>query len=614
MCGIVGYVGGRDACPILIKGLHRLEYRGYDSAGVALVGADGGLNVYKCKGKVADLERFLDGKDLFGHIGIAHTRWATHGVPNDVNAHPHYSETESIALIHNGIIENYRVLKDALIENGYSFRSSTDSEVLVNLVEYVRKTSGCSLLEAVQQALKQVVGAYAIAIIEKNNPDEIIAARQSSPMVVGIGKDEYFLSSDATSIIEYTEDFVYINDGEVAVINRHKPLKVVTLDNKESNIDIKKLQLSISQLEKGGYPHFMLKEIYEQPGTLVDCIRGRINADTYEVKLSGVIDHRDKFVGARRIIFVACGTSWHASLIGEHLIESICRIPVEVEYASEFRYRNPIIREDDIVIAVSQSGETADTLAAVELARKAGAFVFGICNVVGSSIARATDSGAYIHVGPEIGVASTKAFTGQVTVMAMLALAIGREKGSVCDDYYREVSKALLELPQTLEEVLKVGDQIKDLAKIFTYAHNFIYLGRGYNYPTALEGALKLKEISYIHAEGYPAAEMKHGPIALIDAEMPTVAIATPDHTYEKTASNIEEVKARGGKIIAVMARGDEHVRRSADYCIEVPVITECLMPIVVSIPLQLMAYYIAVYKGRNVDQPRNLAKSVTVE
>ena len=614
MCGIVGYVGGRDACPILIKGLHRLEYRGYDSAGVALVGADGGLNVYKCKGKVADLERFLDGKDLFGHIGIAHTRWATHGVPNDVNAHPHYSETESIALIHNGIIENYRVLKDALIENGYSFRSSTDSEVLVNLVEYVRKTSGCSLLEAVQQALKQVVGAYAIAIIEKNNPDEIIAARQSSPMVVGIGKDEYFLSSDATSIIEYTEDFVYINDGEVAVINRHKPLKVVTLDNKESNIDIKKLQLSISQLEKGGYPHFMLKEIYEQPGTLVDCIRGRINADTYEVKLSGVIDHRDKFVGARRIIFVACGTSWHASLIGEHLIESICRIPVEVEYASEFRYRNPIIREDDIVIAVSQSGETADTLAAVELARKAGAFVFGICNVVGSSIARATDSGAYIHVGPEIGVASTKAFTGQVTVMAMLALAIGREKGSVCDDYYREVSKALLELPQTLEEVLKVGDQIRDLAKIFTYAHNFIYLGRGYNYPTALEGALKLKEISYIHAEGYPAAEMKHGPIALIDAEMPTVAIATPDHTYEKTASNIEEVKARGGKIIAVMARGDEHVRRSADYCIEVPVITECLMPIVVSIPLQLMAYYIAVYKGRNVDQPRNLAKSVTVE
>ena len=614
MCGIVGYVGGRNACPILIKGLHRLEYRGYDSAGVALVGNDGTLNVYKCKGKVADLEHFLEGKDLSGSIGIAHTRWATHGEPNDANAHPHYSESENIALIHNGIIENYRVLKDALVENGYTFRSSTDSEVLVNLIEYVRTTNNCSLLEAVQQALKQVIGAYAIAIVEKNNPDEIIAARQSSPMVVGIGQDEYFLSSDATSIIEYTEDFVYVNDGEVAVINRHKPLKVVTLDNQESDIDIKKLQLSISQLEKGGYPHFMLKEIYEQPGTLVDCIRGRINPDTYEVKLSGVIDHRDKFVNARRIIFVACGTSWHASLIGEHLIESICRIPVEVEYASEFRYRNPIIREDDIVIAVSQSGETADTLAAVELARKAGAFVFGICNVVGSSIARATDSGAYIHVGPEIGVASTKAFTGQVTVMAMLALTIGREKGTVSDEYYCEVSKALLELPQTLQEVLKVGDQIKDLAKIFTYAHNFIYLGRGYNYPTALEGALKLKEISYIHAEGYPAAEMKHGPIALIDAEMPTVAIATPDHTYQKTASNIEEVKARGGKIIAVMAEGDEHVRRSADYCIEVPVITECLMPIVVSIPLQLMAYYIAVNKGRNVDQPRNLAKSVTVE
>lgn len=614
MCGIVGYVGGRNACPILIKGLHRLEYRGYDSAGVALVGNDGTLNVYKCKGKVADLEHFLEGKDLSGSIGIAHTRWATHGVPNDVNAHPHYSESENIALIHNGIIENYRVLKDALVENGYTFRSSTDSEVLVNLIEYVRTTNNCSLLEAVQQALKQVIGAYAIAIVEKNNPDEIIAARQSSPMVVGIGQDEYFLSSDATSIIEYTEDFVYVNDGEVAVINRHKPLKVVTLDNQESDIDIKKLQLSISQLEKGGYPHFMLKEIYEQPKTIVDCIRGRVNPDDFDVRLSGVIDNRERFLRARRIIFVACGTSWHASLIGEHLIENICRIPVEVEYASEFRYRNPIIHPDDIVIAVSQSGETADTLAAVELARKAGAFVFGICNVVGSSIARATDSGAYIHVGPEIGVASTKAFTGQVTVMAMLALTIGREKGTVSDEYYCEVSKALLELPQTLQEVLKVGDQIKDLAKIFTYAHNFIYLGRGYNYPTALEGALKLKEISYIHAEGYPAAEMKHGPIALIDAEMPTVAIATPDHTYQKTASNIEEVKARGGKIIAVMAEGDEHVRRSADYCIEVPVITECLMPIVVSIPLQLMAYYIAVNKGRNVDQPRNLAKSVTVE
>ena len=584
MCGIVGYVGRRDACPILVKGLHRLEYRGYDSAGIALVNATGALHVFKCKGKVSDLEHFLEGKDLGGTIGIAHTRWATHGVPNDANAHPHYSESEQIALIHNGIIENYRVLKDALVENGYTFRSSTDSEVLVNLIEYVRRTNGCTLLEAVQQALRQVVGAYAIAVVEKGNTDRIIAARQSSPMVVGIGEGEYFLSSDAASIIEYTQDFVYVGDGEIAVIERDKPLKVVTLDNHEGKIDIRKLQLSISQLEKGGYPHFMLKEIYEQPSTLVDCVRGRINPDTCEVKLSGVIDHRDKFLAARRIIFVACGTSWHASLIGEHLIESICRIPVEVEYASEFRYRNPIIREDDIVIAVSQSGETADTLAAVELARKAGAFVFGICNVVGSSIARATDSGAYIHVGPEIGVASTKAFTGQVTVMAMLALAVGREKRTVSDAYYHEVASALL------------------------------HLGRGYNYPTALEGALKLKEISYIHAEGYPAAEMKHGPIALIDAEMPTVAIATPDHTYEKTASNIEEIRARGGKIIAVVARADQQVRRSADYVIEVPVIAECLMPVVVSVPLQLLAYYIAVYKGRNVDQPRNLAKSVTVE
>ncbi len=614
MCGIVGYIGKQPAYPILIKGLHRLEYRGYDSAGLALVNGAGQLNVYKCKGKVAALEHFVESKDLDGTIGIAHTRWATHGEPNDVNAHPHCSESQNIALIHNGIIENYRVLKDALMANGYTFRSSTDSEVLVNLIEYIRSTNGCTLLEAVQQALKQVIGAYAIAIIEKNNPDEIIAARKSSPLVIGIGQDEYFLGSDATSIIEYTNDFVYVKDGEVAVLHRGQPLKIVTLDNEESRIDIKQLELSISQLEKGGYPHFMLKEIYEQPKTIIDCIRGRINPSNLEVKLSGVIDHRDKFMQAKRIIFVACGTSWHASLIGEHLIENICRIPVEVEYASEFRYRNPIIHPDDIVIAVSQSGETADTLAAVELAHKAGAFVFGICNVVGSSIARSTDTGAYIHVGPEIGVASTKAFTGQVTVMAMLALTIGKERGTIDETYYHEVSKALLELPETLTEVLKLDDQISDLSKIFTYAHNFIYLGRGYNYPTALEGALKLKEISYIHAEGYPAAEMKHGPIALIDNEMPTVVIATPDHTYAKTVSNMEEVKARGGRIIAVIARDDEQVRRIADYCIEVPVITECLMPIVVSVPLQLLAYYIAVYKGRNVDQPRNLAKSVTVE
>lgn len=614
MCGIVGYVGERDAYPILIKGLYRLEYRGYDSAGVALVSGDGRLNVFKCKGKVADLEHFTTGKDVQGHIGIAHTRWATHGVPNDANAHPHFSETGNIALIHNGIIENYSVLKQALTENGYTFKSSTDSEVLVNLIEYVRSTNNCSLLEAVQQALKQVVGAYAIAIVERGNQDEIIAARKSSPMVIGIGKGEYFLGSDASSIIEYTDQMVYVNDGEVVEINRRKPLKILTLDNKESKINIQKLELSISQLEKGGYPHFMLKEIYEQPKTIVDCIRGRVNPDNLDVKLSGVIDNRDKFVNARRIIFVACGTSWHAALIGEHLIESFCRIPVEVEYASEFRYRNPIIRPDDIVIAVSQSGETADTLAAVELARQNGAFVFGICNVIGSSIARATDSGAYTHVGPEIGVASTKAFTGQVTVMTMLALTIGKERGTIAQECFEEVSRSLLALPAVLEEVLRLDEQIKDLAKIFTYAHNFIYLGRGYNYPTALEGALKLKEISYIHAEGYPAAEMKHGAIALIDNEMPTIAIATPDHTYEKTASNIEEIRARGGKIITVIAKGDKQMRNSSDYTIEVPLVTECLMPVVVSVPLQLFAYYIAVNKGRNVDQPRNLAKSVTVE
>ena len=614
MCGIVGYVGGREACPILLKGLHRLEYRGYDSAGVAMVDEDGALNVYKCKGKVSDLEHFLAGKELGGNIGIAHTRWATHGVPNDVNAHPHCSESENIALIHNGIIENYRVLKDALEENGYTFRSSTDSEVLVNLIEYIRSTNACSLLEAVQQALRQVVGAYAIAVVEKNNRDEIIAARQSSPMAIGIGRGEYFLSSDAASIIEYTQDFVYVNDGEIAVINRNKPLKIVTLDNHEGKIDIKKLQMSISQLEKGGYPHFMLKEIYEQPKTIVDCIRGRINPETGEVKLSGVIDNRRKFLQARRIIFVACGTSWHAALIGEHLIENICRIPVEVEYASEFRYRNPVIYEDDIVIAVSQSGETADTLAALELAKEQGAFVFGICNVIGSSIPRATDSGCYIHVGPEIGVASTKAFTGQVTVLAMMALMLGRMKGTIADEAFERVTRDLHRLPELLQEVLELDTRVKDLSKIFTYAKNFLYLGRGYNYPAALEGALKLKEISYIHAEGCPAAEMKHGTIALIDDDMPTVVIAPRDKIYDKTVSNIQQIKARNGRIIALVTRGDEVAAKIADYVIEIPEVCECLSPILTSVPLQLLAYYVAVNKGRNVDQPRNLAKSVTVE
>ncbi len=614
MCGIVGYIGDRDACPILIKGLRRLEYRGYDSAGVALVGGDGSLNVYKCKGKIDALEHFLADKDTAGTVGIAHTRWATHGEPNDTNAHPHFSADGRIAMIHNGIIENYRVLKDALTAAGVTFRSETDSEVLVNLIEYVRDTEGCTLEEAVRLALKKVVGAYAIAVVEKGNNDKIIAARQSSPMAIGVGKGEYFISSDASSIVEYTHDIVYVEDGEIAVIERGKPLQLVTLDNEEAEYRVTKLDISISDLEKGGYPTFMLKEINEQPRTIVDCIRGRVNADSGRVILSGIRDNIDRWLAARRVVFVACGTSWHASLIGKQLFENICRIPAEVEYASEFRYRNPVLFPDDIVIAVSQSGETADTLAAISLARKAGAFVYGICNVIGSSIARATDSGTYVHVGPEIGVASTKAFTGQVTVMAMMALAIAERKGTVSKEYYDEVAQGLLSLPEKLKEVLELSGQVADLAKIFTYAHNFIYLGRGYNYPTALEGALKLKEISYIHAEGYPAAEMKHGPIALIDAEMPTVAIVTPDVTYEKTLSNIEEVKARGGKVIAVMAKGDATVPGITDYVIEVPAVIDCLMPIIVSVPLQLLAYYIAVYKGRNVDQPRNLAKSVTVE
>lgn len=614
MCGIVGYVGDRQACPIVLQGLHRLEYRGYDSAGVAIIHPGGGMDIFKCKGKVSSLEHFLEGKNSEGTIGIGHTRWATHGEPNDANAHPHLSQSGRLALIHNGIIENFRVLRDALSAHGYRFRSSTDSEVLVNLIEYVWESEQCSLEEAVRTALKQVVGAYAIAVMEKGNGNRIIAARKSSPMAIGIGKGEYFLSSDAASIIDYTQDFVYLNDGEIAVIEKGKPLHLMNLDGEESNVAIKKLELSISQLEKGGFEHFMLKEIHEQPDTLGDCIRGRVIPDTREIVLSGVLDNKEKFLNARRIIFVACGTSWHAALIGEHLIENLCRIPVEVEYASEFRYRNPVIFPDDVVIAVSQSGETADTLAAVELARKAGAFVYGICNVVGSSIARGTDSGTYIHVGPEIGVASTKAFTGQVTVMTMLALLLGKLKGTLGEEDYHRMAQAILDLPDTIREALKTAEQVSILARTFTYAHNFIYLGRGYNYPTALEGALKLKEISYIHAEGLPAAEMKHGPIALIDAEMPTVAIATLDKTYEKTLSNIEEIKARGGKIIAVVSKGDDLVRRSADYCIEVPSTEECLMPLVSIIPLQLLAYYIATYKGRNVDQPRNLAKSVTVE
>ncbi len=614
MCGIVGYIGKKDALGVLIKGLKRLEYRGYDSAGVALINGEKKLNVYKCKGKVANLEKFVEGVDVSGSIGIAHTRWATHGVPNDTNAHPHVSQNGEIAIIHNGIIENYNVLKEALIKHGYSFKSSTDSEVLVNLIEYIKVKKNATLCEAVRRALKLVVGAYAIAVIENGKPNEIIAARKSSPLVVGLGEDEFFLGSDAASIIEYTNNFVYINDDEIAILRRGEELKVVTLDNDDAPIDIHQLELSVSELEKGGYEHFMIKEINEQPKTIRDCIRGRVNNEELDIVISGVANYADTFRNARRIIFVACGTSWHASLIGEHLIENMCRIPVEVEYASEFRYRNPVLNDKDIVIAVSQSGETADTLAAVELAKKAGAFVFGVCNVIGSSISRVSEAGAYIHVGPEIGVASTKAFTGQVTVLSMIAVSIAKVIGTISREGVSEVAANLLKLPKIVEKTLATNDQIQDLAKIFTYARNFIYLGRGYNYATALEGALKLKEISYIHAEGYPAAEMKHGPIALIDKEMPTVVVATPDKVYEKTVSNIQEIKSRGGKIIAVVAEGDTHVKSLADYTIEVPMAHECLMPIVASIPLQLLAYYIAVNKGRNVDQPRNLAKSVTVE
>ena len=614
MCGIVGYVGSKDAYPILIKGLHRLEYRGYDSAGIALINPAGKLNVYKSKGKVAELEHFVEDKDTSGTIGIAHTRWATHGEPNDVNAHPHYSENGSIALIHNVIIENYGVLKAMLAEKGYTFRSETDTEVLVQFIEYLHTENRCTLFEAVQAALNQVIGAYAIAVLDRTNNDEIIAARKSSPLVVGIGEGEYFLASDATPIVEYVKDVVYLNDGEIAVINRHKPLKVVNLNNIESKIDIRKLEMNISELEKGGYPHFMLKEIFEQPRTITDCIRGRINVEGTNVVLSGILDNKERFLNARRIIFVACGTSWHAGLIGEYLFEDLCGIEVKVEYASEFRYRNPVIHSDDVVIAISQSGETADTLAAIELAKSKGAFVYGICNVVGSSIARATHSGTYIHVGPEIGVASTKAFTGQVTVLVMMAMMLAKMKGLIDEEKYREVLRGLIAMPDNIKEVLDQHEHIQSVASIFTYARNFLYLGRGCNYPTAMEGALKLKEISYIHAEGCPAAEMKHGTIALIDQEMPTIVIATNGSVYEKTISNIQEIKARGGKVIVVVTEGDCIVAEMADYCIWIPKTAECLTPLLSSIPLQLFAYYIAVNKGRNVDQPRNLAKSVTVE
>ena len=613
MCGIVGYIGQRKAYPILIKGLKRLEYRGYDSAGVALISDDRQLNVYKTKGKVSDLETFVTQKDISGNIGIAHTRWATHGEPCSINAHPHYSSSERLALIHNGIIENYTVLKDKLQAKGYTFKSSTDTEVLIQLIEYIQVTNRIDLLTAVQLALQEVIGAYAIAVLDRENPDEIIAARKSSPLVVGIGRDEFFLASDATPIVEYTDKVVYLEDGEIAVIRRGEKLKVVNLENVECPHEVKTVALNLGQLEKGGYPHFMLKEIFEQPGCIYDCMRGRINLEGTNVVLSAIIDYKERLLAAKRFVIVACGTSWHAALIGKHLIESFCRIPVEVEYASEFRYRDPVIDGSDVVIAISQSGETADTLAAVELAKSRGAFIYGICNAVGSSIPRATHTGSYIHVGPEIGVASTKAFTGQVTVLTMLALALAREKHTVDEEQYLAIVRELGQIPEKMKEVLKLNDSIAELSKIFTYARNFIYLGRGY-YPVALEGALKLKEISYIHAEGYPAAEMKHGPIALIDAEMPVVVIATQNGLYEKVLSNIQEIKARKGRVIAIVTKGDEVISKIADTCIELPGTMECLDPLITAVPLQLLAYHIAVCKGMDVDQPRNLAKSVTVE
>jgi len=614
MCGIVGYIGNREAFPILIKGLHRLEYRGYDSAGIALTDGQGKLSIYKTKGRVSDLEEHVKNKNISGTIGIAHTRWATHGEPSNINAHPHYSESESLALIHNGIIENYAVLKEQLIKNGYHFQSNTDTEVLVQLIEYMKVLKKADLCEAVQLALNEIIGAYAIAVIEKGQPDRIIVARKSSPLVLGIGDNEYFIASDASPIIEYTNRVIYLEDEEIAVVSRHEKPRIITIKNIEKTHEIIQLEMTLSQLEKGGYPHFMLKEIFEQPKTLRDCMRGRIDITGKHVVLSGIIDHKERFLNARRIICLACGTSWHAGLVGKYLFESFCKIPVEVEYSSEFRYRNPVIYPDDIIIAISQSGETADTLAAIELARRSGAFIYGICNVVGSSIARNTDSGSYTHVGPEIGVASTKAFTAQLAVLSMMALCLGREKGSIDEKRYHELLTELNAIPDKIEQILQSNNIIEDLSKIFTYAHNFIYLGRGFNYPIALEGALKLKEISYIHAEGYPAAEMKHGPIALIDLEMPVVAIATDNWMYDKVTSNIQEIKARNGKVIAIVNSNDTTVAEIADYIIEVPKTEDCFEPLLNIVPLQLLSYHIATNKKRDVDMPRNLAKSVTVE
>ncbi|QKZ12151.1 glutamine--fructose-6-phosphate transaminase (isomerizing) [Spirosoma sp. KUDC1026] len=613
MCGIVAYVGHQDACPLVLKGLKRLEYRGYDSAGIALMNR-GGLRVYKKKGKVAALEQELVNKETSSTIGMGHTRWATHGEPNDVNAHPHYSFHRKLAIIHNGIIENYAAIKQALQKKGHTFQSETDTEVLGQFIEDIWENNpGSSLEDAVRLALQEVVGAYAIVVMSEADPTQLIAARKGSPLVIGVGENEFFLASDATPIVEYTKDVIYLNDYEIAVIN-NGVLKVVTLDNTTTTPYVHKIELELEAIEKGGFDHFMLKEIFEQPRSIADSMRGRVQADAGTLQLGGLRDYLDKLAKSQRIVIVGCGTSWHAGLVAEYIFEELARIPVEVEYASEFRYRNPIINEGDIVIAISQSGETADTLAAIELAKSKGATIFGVCNVVGSSIARATHAGAYTHAGPEIGVASTKAFTAQVTVLTLMALAAARRRDMISESLFRQLLVELESIPAKVEKVLQAADRIKEIAYIFTYARNFIYLGRGLNFPVALEGALKLKEISYIHAEGYPAAEMKHGPIALIDEDMPVVVLATKDSSYEKVVSNIQEVKARKGRVIAITTEGDTHLPSMVDFTIEIPNVHEMLMPLVSVIPLQLLAYDIAVMRGRNVDQPRNLAKSVTVE
>ena len=614
MCGIVGFIGNQQAYPILIKGLKRLEYRGYDSSGVAMI-ENQQFNQYKCKGKVADLEALVSGKDIDGTIGIGHTRWATHGVPNDVNAHPHLSGDGNLTLIHNGIIENYATLKEALVGQGHTFISDTDTEVLVHFIEDIMAKTGSDLFEAVRVALCEVVGAYAIVVMDRRHPNRLVCAKKSSPLVIGIGAEgDYFIASDATPFIEYTKNVVYLEDEEVALIDRQSGLKIVTIQNQQKDPYIHELELKLEAIEKGGYDSFMLKEIHEQPRSIHDSIRGRLNLNHGMLKMSGIDRHEEIWMNANRIIIVACGTSWHAGLVAEYLFEEFARIPTEVEYASEFRYRDPIIQPGDIVIAISQSGETADTLAAIELAKEKGAFIFGVCNVVGSTISRATHSGAYTHAGPEIGVASTKAFTAQVAVLYLIALSVADKRGTLSKDRLHRLMAELSTIPDKVEEVLKTNALVESIAAIYKDHRNALYLGRGYSFPVALEGALKLKEISYIHAEGYPAAEMKHGPIALIDEEMPVFVIATQGHSYEKVVSNIQEVKARKGKIIAIVTAGDKTVSELADHSIEIPKTDDSLVPIVSVIPLQLLSYHVAVMRGCNVDQPRNLAKSVTVE